>query len=328
MKTEMQLQSQVVGSLYFLAALSMMALSIQNYRYGLYPLVYSASLITLICFGIACYAKLAYKISNLERASLAALCISMLLIVKDSMSYATDVMYWAYPLGLFSYLALTLRQANALNAAVALFLSISLVLNATLHDALAFAASYTLLIALGSTFAKLHQKRSRSLVELAITEPLTSAYNMRHLDDTLRKEICRSDRTGNPLSIIALEVDYFSQVSEAHGYSTSNNLLKQVSGTLEGMIRAGDSQYFDGKARFYLMLPCTPAEGVLVIAERIRRTIQESSWPAVESLTASLGCASLNPEKGEISAERMLNYAHDALFEAQRNGHNKVSLHA
>lgn len=327
MKTEMQLQSQVVGSLYLLAAFSMMALSIQNYRYGLYPLVYSASLIMLIFFGISCYAKLAYKVSNLERASLAALCISMLLILKDSLSYATDVMYWVYPLGLFSYLALELKQASIINASVAIFLTISLVVNASLHDALAFAASYTLLIALGSTFAKLHQKRSRTLVELAINEPLTNAYNVRHLEDTLRKEICRSDRTGNPLSLITLEVDYFSQVSEAHGYAVSNTLLKHISGTLDGMIRAGDSQYFDGKERFYLLLPCTPAEGVLVIAERIRRTIQESNWPAVESLTASLGCTSLNPEKGAMTAERMTSNSHTALFDAQRNGHNKVSLH-
>ncbi|KZY89686.1 hypothetical protein A3744_15620, partial [Oleiphilus sp. HI0073] len=286
-----------------------------------------ASLISLIFLGIACYTKFAYQITNLERANLAALCTVLFIVMWQGLSSAADMMYWVIPLGLFTYIALPLKQARILNIVVLCCFALLLFLQQPLLNAFMFCTSYLLMMAFGGTFAALHQQRSRTLVELAIHEPVTGAYNMRHLEDTLTKEICRSGRTEKPLSMVALEIDYFEQVEDMHGLTAKQQLLQQVADTLQGMIRAGDSQYFDAEQRYYLLLPCTPEEGVLVIAERIRRTIEESSWPTIESITVSLGCCTYLPSKGEKTASEVLQSAHTALAEAHRNGHNRVMLH-
>lgn len=327
MKTEVQLQGQVVGSLYLLAAIITAILGIQNYRYGIYPLVYSSSIITLIFVGIACYAQFAYRVSTLERTNLVALSVTVAIVLLQSLSHAVQLAYWLPPLGLFAYLALPLNQARILNLLSLSIFTVLLAVQAPLLNVFLFITSYMLMMAFAGTFASLHQSRSRTLVELAIHEPLTGAYNIRHLEDTLNKEICRSGRTEKPLSLVALEIDYFDQVEQLHGVNTKLELLQHVSETLEGMIRAGDTQYFDGDKRFYLLLPCTPEEGVLVIAERIRRTIEESTWPEVDNITTSLGCSTYLPRKGDLTSQQLLEGAHHALSEAHRNGHNRVMHH-
>lgn len=327
MKTEIQLQGQVIGILYLLAAIVMAILGVQNYRYGLYDLVYTTSLVSLIFLGIACYTKFAYQIANLERANLAALSVTICIVIWEGLTNAANVMYWIIPLGLFTYIAVPLKQARMLNIATLSCFIVLLFFQLPLLDVSMFCASYLLMMAFGGTFAALHQQRSRTLVELAIHEPITGAYNIRHLEDTLTKEICRSGRTEKPLSMVALEIDYFDQVEDMHGLSAKQQLIQQVADTLQGMIRAGDSQYFDAQQRYYLLLPCTPEEGVLVIAERIRRTIEESSWPTIDSITVSLGCSTYIPSKGEKTAAEVLESAHAALAEAHRNGHNRVMLH-
>ncbi len=65
----------------------------------------------------------------------------------------------------------------------------------------------------------------------------------------------------------------------------------------------------------------------MVIAERIRRTIEQSSWPVVDSITVSIGCTTYVPADNELSAIRFINDANIALVEAQKNGHNRVCHH-
>ncbi|KZX81371.1 hypothetical protein A3715_07515 [Oleiphilus sp. HI0009] len=326
MRTEVQLQGQVISSLYLLAGIIMVVLGVQNFRYGMYPLVYTASLLSLTFFGLATYARFTYQLSNLQRANVAALCFVFLVLLLDAQTHAQQLMYWLIPLGLFAYIALPLKQAKILNIVAGLCFTAVLFHHADLLTVSLFATSYVLMIAFAGTFAMLHQSRSRTLVELAIHEPVTSAYNIRHLEDTLNKEVSRSKETERPVSILSLEVDYFEQIEEMHGIGIQQDLLKQLSETLNGMIRAGDSQYFDAQQRFYLLLPCTPEEGVLVIAERIRRTIEESTWPEVDSITVSIGANTFTPVKNSKSAQELLQGAHAALAEAHSKGNNRVIL--
>lgn len=327
MMTDDQLHSRVIATLYLLSAAIMLLLSIQNYRYGIYDLVYSGSLLTLFFLGASAFARFAAQTELLGKVSLYLLTLVSLIIIYDAMSEAPEVKHWAYPVGLLSFTCLSHRYSMLLNGVLGTCLALLLWQQAGFSDALIFAATFTLLVSIASTYAQLHQRSSRSLVELEIKDAATGAYNYRHLEDTLKKELCRADRTGRPLSLIALEVDYFPQLLDLHGINAANNLNNQLSDTLKAMIRAGDSAYFDGESTFYLMLPCTPSEGVLVIAERIRRTIEENSWQLVDSITVSLGCTSYQTDSNETTHNRMINDANVALVEAQKNGHNRVNHH-
>jgi len=339
MMTDLQLHTRVIATLYLFGALIMLLLGIQNYRYGMFELVYSACLLMTLFLGVSAYARFAPEALHLQKVCYWSLVAALLLIASDSLAYIDMVKHWLYPLSLFSFIALSHRQATLLSSTAAAFLSLVLLWQQGAAPALAFAMVFALLISLASTYAKLHQRRSRSLVELEIHDPLTGAYNYRHLEDTLGKELCRADRTGKPLSLIALEIDYFPQVLDLHGTVNTNDLIFQFSETLRAMIRAGDSEYFDSNHTFYLVLPCTPSEGVVVIAERIRRTIEESQWPVVDSITVSLGCTSYlvgkkkalskgqRIGKEERTTNSFINDANIALIEAQKNGHNRVCHH-
>ena len=332
MFSEINLQTRVTATLFLLGALTMLALGIQNFRYGLYELVYVASLLSIIYLGTSLYAQFAPEAKYLKQACLAAGVISLISIFVNAGDYPEELKHWVFPIGLLCYLSLPYRQATIFNAVMGTSYSLILLLSSSLSSCLEFAASFALFMGLTSTYAQLHQKRSRTLVELEIHDPLTKAYNYRHLNDTLKKEMCRADRTGKPVSLVSIEIDYFPQIQDMHGQPHTNDLLSRFAETLKAMIRAGDSDYFDGSQTAYLLLPCTPSEGVLVIAERIRRTIEESSWPVVDSITVSLGCTTYIPDdcsadrSGE--ARRLIENAQIGLVEAQKNGHNRVCLHS
>lgn len=332
MFAENQLQTRLIATLFLFSAVTMLILGVQNFRYGLYDLVYSASFLGLCFLGTSIYAKFSPEAKYLKQVCLATGIVTLLNILSNAATYPEELKHWLFPIGLLCYLTLPIKQASIFNAVIAIVYSLLLLTTAGPSSALIFALSYALFLGLASTYAQLHQKRSRTLVELEIHDPLTNAYNYRHLRDTLKKEMCRADRTGKPLSLIALEIDYFPQIQDMHGQPNTNNLLSRFADTLKAMIRAGDSDYFDGKNTSYLLLPCTPSEGVLVIAERIRRTIEESNWPVVDAITVSLGCTSYIPDDcsadREGEAKRMIEDTHIGLIEAQKNGHNRVCLHS
>lgn len=327
MRTDDQLQPKVVATLYLLGAFIMLIVSIQNYRYGLYPLVYSASIIMTILAGIALTSRMLSKANRANQASLWSISACLLIVLCAGLDHAVEVQHWAFALGLLAFVALKHQQAMVVTSLSSLILTLSLLFQNGMVLALSFATSYALLIALASTYARLQQQRNRTLVELEIHDPMTRAYNYRYLEDTLEKETCRADRTGKALSLVSLEVDYFPQLLDLHGTGVSQDLLRQLSESLRSMIRAGDSHYFDGEHTFYLLLPCTPSEGVVVIAERIRRSIEESAWPVIDSITVSLGCTTYVPAGQEGSAQMLIHHARIALIEAQKNGHNRVCHH-
>jgi len=323
-----QLQTTLIATLFLLSASILFLLAIQNYRYGLFELVYSASFLCTLFLGVSAYARFTPEAKYLSRVCLWAIMTALFVIMIDSFTYPEEVQHWAFPLGLLSYIALSHRQATLLNSFSAAVISIILFWEIGFIAALTFATIYTFLISLASTYAQLHQRRSRTLVALEVRDPLTNAYNYRHLQDTLKKEICRADRTGKPLSLISLTIDYLPQVFDLHGVTSTNTLLTQFSETLRATIRAGDSDYCDNQHTAYLLLPCTPSDGVLVIAERIRRTIEETTWPVVDAITVSLGCTSYVSNKQDVSASKLINDANIALIEAQKNGHNRVCHHS
>lgn len=331
MLTEFQLQTRLLSLLFLLTTITLVLLGVQNFRYGLYDLVYAAWFIASLFLGASIYARFAPETKYLKQATLSICFTAIFCIFLLSFEYPNEVRHWLFPLGLLAYIGLSQRFASMINFSILGVFSLMLWLRIDLHAALVFACTYLLFMALGSTYAQLHQKRSRTLVELEIHDPLTRSYNLRHLEDTLKKEVCRSDRTGKALSLITLEVDYFPHLQNMHNMPTIHALLLRLAQTLKAMIRAGDSDYFDGKQTAYLLLPCTPAEGVLVIAERIRRTIEESHWPDVDSINVSLGCTSYAPEdrheKYDTVANKLIAEAHLALVEAQKNGHNRVCIH-
>lgn len=321
--TEAQLRAQTRAALYGVASILMAILAWLNYRYGMYDLFYTAALfIPLFIFGTA-FSIIQFKRQLRETGHEIILSAAVLVIALRINQGQLATLHWIYPLGLLSFLSLSLRSALFFNVITLTLISLLIIVISDLFVGLRFFTSYILLAGIAGMFAYLHHHRTRSLVELSITDSLTGAYNIRHFEETLTKEVSRSDTTGYPLSLIALQIDYFPQIKDLQGQLVASEILTELSKVLGNMVRAGDTVYYDGHDQFYLLLPFTPSEGVMVIAERVRRHAEESTWPVVDSLSVSLGCTTLVTEHS--SSKELIACANHALVDAQKKGHNKVT---
>ena len=175
-------------------------------------------------------------------------------------------------------------------------------------------------------------KIERSLVEaneqlerLSSTDGLTQIGNRRRFDASINREIRRSARTGEALSLVLLDVDLFKSFNDRYGHQEGDRALKAVADVLGRCAsRAGDSAYRVGGEEFALLLPNTPLSGALKVAEDIRRQVRALERPHAGNrdgiVTVSLGAAALAAD----DAAGLYARADAALYDAKRNGRDRA----
>ncbi len=321
---ESYLRTRARIALYLSTAFLLLFMAIQNVRYGLYELFYVSAMLTPLMVIGAIYAWSRRSDLDAHRGHLGILVFMLLAIVWQLNQGQSTIAHWLYGVGLFSFLLLPLKEAFTFNSVTLVLSSLALTINDSFYNTIRFATSYTLLVGLAGMYAYLYHHKSRFLVEYSIKDATTGAYNLKHLDFTLKQEISRSETTHHPLSIIAMEIDFFDQQLEVHGPNLANELLSEFGRKLLQATRAGDSIYYAGDGRFFILLPVTPVEGLLVIAERLRRNVEDESWPVVDKVNVSVGC--LTRAEGEIDDQVLIDRCLQALQKAQKSGRNKVIL--
>lgn len=164
---------------------------------------------------------------------------------------------------------------------------------------------------------------------LAITDPLTGLYNRRFFMDKLREETKRNERFNHPLSIILIDIDNFKLYNDTNGHLKGDELLRSFGGILKKQVRSVDFICRIGGEEFMVILPETDYTTGLRIAEGLRKAVENYSFPNGDSqpggsLTISLGVAS--SIKGEKDPLKLIKTADDALYQAKRNGRNKIGI--
>lgn len=321
--TETRLRTWTHGTGYGLATLFILALAMQNLRYGFYDLFYLATgMATLTLAGVA-YTVICRRhqlsapghliiLSGLNSGLLAAL------LTLES----PGISHWAMPMLMLNLLILPLRQGLALSLLLLLPMVGIFLYQQPTADAIATVSGLAILLTAAALYIWHYDHMAQSAEDLAITDPVTGAHNARFLDETLQKEISRAIATGHPLSVIDLSIDYADEAADLHGKAGVQTLFRDMTEHLFDVIRAGDTLYTLNDSEFFLILPFTPEEGVRVIAERIRRTIAEHQWPIVGKATVSLGCTTRGT--GDTRTDSLRKRAHDAMEEARRRGADSV----
>lgn len=166
------------------------------------------------------------------------------------------------------------------------------------------------------------------LVLSGLTDVLTGLHNRRYLDRRLSEEVTRSARYGSPLSCLFIDADHFKSVNDTHGHHAGDQVLREISLRVRECLRASDIATRFGGEEFALLLPQTDQDEALKLAERIRKRICEQSV-MLESgqrlqITVSIGVSQLAIPVSENGAEKLLNDADGALYEAKRQGRNRV----
>ena len=174
-------------------------------------------------------------------------------------------------------------------------------------------------------------KRSHDLLERAARiDGLTQIYNRREFERSLEVEWLRGQRSKQPLSLIMLDVDHFKDYNDHYGHLTGDGCLQHVATAItESVKRAQDMVCRFGGEEFVVLLPETDQQGAEVLAEKIRKTVEDlaiahTKSSAAECVTISLGIASLNPADNS-SPRDLIQIADDALYKAKNNGRNCVA---
>jgi diguanylate cyclase (GGDEF)-like protein len=165
------------------------------------------------------------------------------------------------------------------------------------------------------------------LTEISLRDPLTGLFNRRGLEERLTEEFARARRYGAPLSLIMIDIDHFKRVNDRHGHMVGDIAISHVARLLTKGRRASDIAARYGGEELVLLLPHTPLEGAMSLAERLRHQIEETPYRAGEAedhLTASLGVAVYERAMREPMA--LLEAADRALYRSKREGRNRVSL--
>lgn len=171
------------------------------------------------------------------------------------------------------------------------------------------------------------KRNNQMLLALSTTDPLTRLHNRRYLNDALTKEFLRSHRHGIPLALIMVDIDHFKQINDYYGHQKGDQVLIQISGLLQRHLRQYDIATRYGGEEFALLLPDTTLEQALQVGERIRQAcLEEAFAPPLQQYRASLslGIATC-PQRGiEASPEGLIAAADEALYQAKRQGRNRV----
>jgi diguanylate cyclase (GGDEF)-like protein len=159
------------------------------------------------------------------------------------------------------------------------------------------------------------------LEQLAITDPLTSLFNRRKFNELLDYEIERNQRYNTGLSLIMCDIDHFKQINDKFGHIAGDTALKTFSTKVTENIRDVDIFARWGGEEFMILMPNANIDSACSVAEKLRRTIEETDIKTIESLTASFGVTNCNIED---TTESLLNRVDEALYKAKQLGRNTV----
>ncbi len=173
-----------------------------------------------------------------------------------------------------------------------------------------------------------HFQRFSSVKTMAIYDTLTGLYNRRYLEERLITETQKAFYGGSPLSLVMVDIDHFKKVNDTFGHTTGDLVLKEIASLLKNSVRKKDTVARYGGEEFILILPEAGLEETTIIAERIRRQIENTPFEMEQTrlnLTVSLGISNF-PSHHARSKEDLVKMADQALYDAKRGGRNRVCV--
>ncbi len=172
---------------------------------------------------------------------------------------------------------------------------------------------------------------NEGLITFAFTDFLTGLKTRGYFEQQLEMEIKRSERKKSHFALLMVDIDFFKHLNDQYGHHIGDQVLRDVASILMKDMREVDTVARYGGEEFVLVLPETSEPGAMLVAQRLRRAVEQARFfagspRAAEHLTISIGIAIFD---SDAQFKRDLIEAADAaLYEAKRRGRNQVVMYS
>lgn len=172
---------------------------------------------------------------------------------------------------------------------------------------------------------------NEGLIRFAFTDYLTGLKTRGYFEQQLELEIKRSERKKTHFSLLMIDIDFFKQLNDRYGHHAGDQVLRDVASILMKEMREVDTLARYGGEEFVIILPETTGPGARLVAERLRRAVEQAKFfagspSAVERLTISIGIAVFDTD-AQFRRD-LIEFADAALYTAKARGRNQTVLHS
>lgn len=165
------------------------------------------------------------------------------------------------------------------------------------------------------------------LYKQATRDPLTGLSNRSYFQNEIQKFASIAVRYNRVFSVMMLDIDFFKRINDTFGHDVGDNVLKMVANILMRHVRNHDVAARFGGEEFIILLPETPLNGAVAVAERIRAAVESCNFEpfgCTFRVTVSSGIADY-PNCG-TETEELIKRADEALYQAKTSGRNRVCV--
>jgi diguanylate cyclase (GGDEF)-like protein len=176
---------------------------------------------------------------------------------------------------------------------------------------------------------ELLERANETLHQLSALDGLTGIPNRRSFEERIDEEWRRALRDQASLAVLMIDIDHFKAYNDRYGHLQGDDCLVQIAGTLARTVnRPADFVARYGGEEFVAVLPDTDARGAALVADRVRQRIESLGMthevsPVAPVVTVSVGFAAVVPT-GSLGVTDLLGASDRALYEAKRNGRNRI----
>ncbi|UFW48430.1 MULTISPECIES: GGDEF domain-containing protein [Bradyrhizobium] len=167
------------------------------------------------------------------------------------------------------------------------------------------------------------------VADLALLDDLTGVANRRHLLQRLSEECARSERSGEPFSLLVIDLDGFKTINDTHGHAAGDACLRHFTLMAQTRLRRGDMLARTGGDEFCVVLPSSSLREGAMIARRVLEVCRQDAASCTGAdipIAISIGVAEWDRSVGQFP-DRLIAYADHALYAAKKNGKNDFAVY-
>jgi diguanylate cyclase (GGDEF)-like protein len=170
--------------------------------------------------------------------------------------------------------------------------------------------------------------KNKELQTLSLTDPLTGLYNRRQFENIFDSEMSLTQRYGEDLSLMVLDIDHFKQINDTHGHSAGDIVLKEIAVILQKRVRRSDVLCRIGGEEFVLLGKHMSVADAHKVAEKLRVAIENHMFDLGDkqlAVTVSIGLSTVSANVMADGTDEFFDQADTALYYSKEHGRNRVT---